>query len=157
MVKVITEDDHRYRLEDDAGRDIGWILHRVIGFRGFGDEAEAINAAFDAWCALETLLGRVDRTRRQTTVAREKLRLVHDGSAEWVSDGRVPLARVQRPDRTRSRNPSFAIELQLPSHATDGLRIAAALYLAQVLQPHLPADGIAAARQPDDPCVAVAP
>jgi hypothetical protein len=45
MFSVLQDGPGRYRLEDGAGEDAGWIRGRSIGVRGLRNEAEAIAAA----------------------------------------------------------------------------------------------------------------
>ena len=45
----------------DAGRTIGWIADNAVGFRGFGDETEAVHAA---WVAHRTIARKLARTHR---------------------------------------------------------------------------------------------
>ena len=135
MVRALADGEERHRLEDAEGRDIGWIVRRAIGFRGFPNEEVAMRAAFASWQALEAALNREYAGRPKRDVSADRMRIVHDGSSEWVSDGQLPLARLQRPldDGPES---SFAIELQLPSYATEGVTIAAAQVLARAIVPH---------------------
>ena len=110
MVRALADGEERHRLEDAEGRDIGWIVRRAIGFRGFPSEGAAMRAAFASWQALEGALNREYAGRPKRDVSPEQLRIVHDGSAEWVSDGQLPLARLQRPNDDGPAA-SFAIEL----------------------------------------------
>lgn len=139
MVRALADGEDRHRLEDADGRDIGWIVRRAIGFRGFATQEDAIDAALASWRALEAALNREYAGRPKRDVSRERIRVVHDGASEWVSDGQLPLARLQRPHEDTAEA-SFAIELQLPSYATEGVTVAAAQVLARVIAPHVAED-----------------
>ena len=143
MVRALADGEDRHRLEDTNGRDIGWIVRRAIGFRGFASEAAAMDAATDSWRALEASLNREYAGRPKRDVKADRLRIVRDGSGEWVSDGQIPIARLQRPPDDHSPVPTFAIELQLPSYATEGVTIAAAQVVARAIQHHLAGAGVA--------------
>jgi hypothetical protein len=72
------------------------IRGKSIGFRGLRNEAEVIVAASVGWRTLQSLLHREYAGRPREEVNWERLRFVNDGAYEWVSDGRIPLARVFR-------------------------------------------------------------
>lgn len=143
MVRALADGEDRHRLEDADGRDIGWIVRRAIGFRGFATQQDAVDAAFASWQALEGALNREYAGRPKREVSPDALRVVHDGASEWVSDGLLPLARLQRPNGD-TPDSSFAIELQLPSYATEGVTIAAAQVLARAIGAHVAEDRLAA-------------
>jgi hypothetical protein len=136
MVRIFAEGDRRHRLEDLAGRHIGWVRHRAIGFHGFVSERGAMHAAADAWRALERALRREYAGRPPSDVDTDALRLVSDGDAEWISDGRLTLARLRRPAITDTQYGNFTIEFELPSYATDGVVISAAHAMAGAVQQH---------------------
>ena len=147
MVRALADGDNRHRLENADGRDIGWIAQRTIGFRGFPTERDAVSAAVDSWHALEGALNREYAGRPRTQIAADRVRVVRDGSGECVSDGTTVLARLRRlPDDApsgssvatdASSGSSLAIELQLPTYATEGVAIAAAQVLARAIHRHL--------------------
>jgi hypothetical protein len=136
MVRIFADGDRRHRLEDLAGRHIGWVRHRVIGFHGFLSEGRAMSAAADAWRALERALRREYAGRPPSDVDTDELRLVTDGVAEWIADDRLTLARLRRPSVTDTQHGNFSIEFELPSYATDGVVIAAAHAMAGAVQQH---------------------
>ena len=137
MVRALADGENRHRLEDADGRDIGWIVQRAIGFRGFGSEEGAMRATVDSWRALEAALQREYAGRPRREIVPEQLRLVHDGTGEWISDGRIPLARLLRLPDDSSGGGAFGIELQLPTYASEGVTIAAAQVVARALRDHL--------------------
>ena len=94
MFSVLSDGPGRYRLEDGTGTDAGWIHGNAIGFRGLRNEAEAIVAASAGWRTLQSLLHREYAAWPRQEVNWELLRFVNDGAHEWVSDGRIPLARL---------------------------------------------------------------
>lgn len=125
MLKVLSDGDDRYRLENDSNLYVGWINGRAIGFRGFTTEAEAMAGAVTAWRALHLVLRRQYPGWPSYAPSLDALRLVHDGAYEWFADGTSPIARLIRPQR-RAWDTSFGIELVLPSYASEGVAIAAA-------------------------------
>lgn len=137
MVRALADGDDRHRLEDEDGRDFGWIVRRSIGFRGFGTEMRATRAALDSWVALEASLNREYAGRPKREVRAERLHIVRDESGEWIVDGEIRVARLQRVPDDPSRVPEYAIELQLPSYASEGVTIAAAQVVARAIHPHL--------------------
>jgi hypothetical protein len=127
MFKVFIDgNDDRLRLEDPAGRTIGWIRGHTIGFGGLASEKAAVRAVPDAWLALETTLQRGYPGRAPRSVKESNIALVHDGAYEWVADGFRPLARLMRPHTGRNPDDSFALEFIVPSYATQHVTIAAA-------------------------------
>src|SRR5688500_5973762 len=94
MVRALADGEGRHRLEGVDGRDIGWIVRRAIGFRGFATETHAMDAALDSWRALEASLNGEYAGRPKREVLVDALHIVHEGSSEWISDGRTRLARL---------------------------------------------------------------
>ncbi|HET9685382.1 MAG TPA: hypothetical protein VFP15_14850 [Gemmatimonadaceae bacterium] len=125
MLRVLSDGDNRYRLENDSNLHVGWINGRAIGFRGFATEAEAMIGASTAWRALHGVLRRQYPGWPNYQPSFGTLRLVHDGAYEWFADGTSPIARLIRPQR-RAYDLTFGIELVLPSYASEGVAIAAA-------------------------------
>ena len=125
MLRVLSDGDDRYRLENDDDVQIGWINGRAIGFRGFATEAEAKDGAIAAWRALDLVLRRQYPGWPSYAPVIDELKLVHDGAYEWFADGTSPIARLVRPQR-RAYDLTFGIELVLPSYASEGVAITAA-------------------------------
>ena len=96
MFSVLADGAGRYQLGDGTGADAGWIRGRAIGFRGLRNDAEAIVAASAGWRTLQRFLHREEAAWPRPEVDWERLRFVSDGAHEWVSDGRIPLARICR-------------------------------------------------------------
>jgi hypothetical protein len=139
MFKVFIDgNDDRLRLEDPAGRKIGWIRGNTIGFGGLSTEKAAVRAAVDAWRSLETTLERAYPGRARRQVDESNVGLVHDGAYEWIADGFRPIARLLRPRTERNSEDSFALELMAPSYATQHVTIAAAQAVWEVLSGHIP-------------------
>jgi hypothetical protein len=134
MLRVLSDGDDRYRLENDDDVQIGWINGRAIGFRGFATEAEARDGAVAAWRALDLVLRRQYPGWPNYEPALDRLQLVHDGAYEWFADGTAPLARLIRPQR-RAYDLTFGIELVLPSYASEGVAITAAHAVGAALAP----------------------
>ena len=137
MFTVIADGDGRYRLEDATGAQVGWIRGRSIGFQGMRSEAAAISAVGAAWNPLQASLRRHYAGRPRDEAALDRLRLAHDGAYEWVTDGRVPLARLHRPAADVADAP-FAVELVLPSYASEGAAIASTRCITVSLRPSSP-------------------
>jgi hypothetical protein len=148
MFSVLMDGPRRYRLVDGAGADAGWIRGKSIGFRGLSSEAEAIVAASAGWRALQLVLQREHAAWPRPDVDWERLRLVHDGAYEWVSDGRIPLARLYRTRRAAAHGlhdaaavawPArpLAVEFVAPSWLSDAYMIPLAHALWQALAPLL--------------------
>jgi len=134
MLRVLSDGDDRYRLENDDDVQIGWINGRAIGFRGFATEAEAKEAAVSAWRALDLVLRRQYPGWPSYAPVLDELKLVHDGAYEWFADGTSPIARLVRPQR-RAYDLTFGIELVLPSYASEGVAITAAHAVGAALAP----------------------
>ena len=124
MFSILTDGPRRDRLEDSTGANAGWIRGRSIGFRGLRNDAEAIVAASAGWRTLQSLLRREYAAWPRQEVDWERLRFVYDGAHEWVSDGRIPLARVyrtghraahDRDDVVAAVGPTLAVEFVVPA------------------------------------------
>ena len=132
MVNVHFEGTHRHRLESSSGMWIGWIHGRSIGLRGMRDEREATETAVALWEPLTSALAQHFPGRPIHRVSRSRLRVVHDGAYEWITDDRVPIARLDRRTGTRGSE-QLAIEFVLPSYATEGVVISVAHVVALAL------------------------
>lgn len=148
MFSVLADGPRRHRLTDGTGAELGWIRGRAIGFRGLRNKSEAIAAASAGWRSLQTLLHREYASWPREVVDWENLRFVHDGAHEWVSDGRIPLARLQRIGRRvedaqteRSAGTTstheLAVEFVVPSWTDEAAMIPIAHVLRNVLAPLL--------------------
>jgi hypothetical protein len=135
MVKILSEGDGKHRVEDEHERSIGWVSGRTIGFRGFATEHDAREAAVSARAALDRMLRSQYPGWPQRDTVVKRLRTVHDGAYEWFYDGHAAIARLLRPQR-RAYDPSFGIELVLPSFASEGLAVAAAYAATRAVEPH---------------------
>ena len=133
MLRVLSDGDDRYRLENDDDEKIGWISGRAIGFRGFATEEDAKAGAVAAWRALDLVLRRQYPGWPSDAPAMDELHLVHDGAYEWFADGTAPIARLIRPQR-RAYDLTFGIELVLPSYASEGVAITAAHAVGAALE-----------------------
>lgn len=130
MIKVLAAGENRHRLEDADGKHVGWIQGRALGFRGMRSEAEALAAVATAWRSFDAALRRHYFGRPAHETSLDVLRLVHDGAYEWVTDGRAPLARLYRPGDVGG---DYAIELVLPSYASEGVAISVAQVVGSAL------------------------
>lgn len=148
MFSVLAEGPRRFRLENGTGSNAGWIRGKSIGFRGLRNDAEAIVAASAGWRTLQSLLHGEGAARPRQKVDWEHLRFVNDGAYEWVSDGRMPLARVYRTGHGTVRTgddvagaggskPELAIEFVVPTWMSDESVIPLAHALWHALAPLL--------------------
>ncbi|MEP7346469.1 MAG: hypothetical protein ABI877_14455 [Gemmatimonadaceae bacterium] len=135
MHMVMTDGDNRYRLEDSAGMQIGWVSGLMIGFRGFMTESDARDAAVAARQALDSALQREYTGWPRYEPAFDQIRTVHVDAHEWFYDGTAPIARLLRP-QPRAYDGSFGIELILPSYASEGVAITAGLTVASAITPY---------------------
>lgn len=126
MVAALAYGEDAFRLVNAAGRDIGWIRRRTVGFGGFVSEDGARAAALEGARALASCLKREFGVARLELSDRRRLRAVRDGANEWIFDGRVRVARILPVESGRGRDQEFAIEFLLPSYVTDAVAINAA-------------------------------
>jgi hypothetical protein len=145
MLRFLGDGDGKYRLVNAGDREVGWIRGRVVGFRGFDSEERALAAAVTGAEALGAFLEQ-QTGRRHLPEPSGPLRLVHDGAHEWVSDGRIPVARLSRPPTSAAGRPTgdaaagdsaggaFAIEFVLPMAATEATAIHAAARVHAAVQ-----------------------
>ena len=136
MLRIFAEGEAGHRLEGPDGTVVGWVRGRGIGFRGFADERHAVDAAVAAWKALDAVLRRQFAGWPRHTPALDRLRVVHDGVYEWVSDGDSSLARLYRFADAPGPDGSLAIELELPSFASEGIAVAAAQLVGEAVRKH---------------------
>lgn len=111
MMTIQPDGTDRYRLLDRRGRQIGWIRGRAVRFDGFVSEQDVIDASKRAWRALERVLDR-GFERETGTEPSTALKLVRDRAYEWISRGRIPIARILRHEADRKK--AFAIEILVP-------------------------------------------
>ena len=148
MFSVLADGLGSYRLEDGTGADAGWIRGKSIGFRGLRNEAEAIVAASAGWRTLQSLLHREYAAWPRQDVSWERLRFVNDGAYEWISDGRIPLARLYRTTAAAAHGRGdvataawptrqLAVEFVVPSWMDEDAMIPLAHALWHVLAPLL--------------------
>src|SRR5687768_456769 len=140
MFKIFSDgSDEQLRLEDPAGRTVGWIRGHTIGFGGLASEKRALRAAVDAWPSLETTLQRDYPGREPRPISKTRVGLVRDAGAEWIAHGGHHLARLLRPLTGRNSADSFALEFFVPSYATRHVTIAAAQAVGKIVSRHVTA------------------
>jgi phage/plasmid primase-like uncharacterized protein len=138
MFKVFMDgNEDRLRLEDQKGEKIGWIHGHTIGFAGIDSEKDAMVAATEAARALETTLQRAYTGETFRPSANSTISLMSDGAYEWVVAGFRPLARLLRPNTQRNPEDSFALELLVPSYATQHVTLAVAHSVWDVLSKYV--------------------
>ena len=135
MLKVFSEGDDLFRLEDETGAHVGTIRGRTISFRGFATEDAARDAAVAAWRAMTDALRREYPSWPRYEPELERIVTTHDGAYEWFYDGTKAIARLVRP-RSGGRERSYCIELVLPSFASEGVAITASHGIARAVAPH---------------------
>ncbi len=133
MITILADGDYGHRLEDADGRNVGSIRNRTIRLGGLASEEEAMAATVDVWRVLDASLARQFPGWPRHQLATDRIRLVHDGAYEWISDGK-PLARLVRPRGDETIDTPFAIEFVLPSYSSDGVLISSAQLMAKALE-----------------------
>jgi hypothetical protein len=135
--RLVSEGDGKYRLEDKWGEVVAWARGHVVGVNGFFSAAESMAAVPILVQTVDEVLEREHSRRRHPEVDYDMMRLVHDGAYEWFAVDAVPLARLYRPRGEAPPNDSFAIELVLPSSATEATAITAARAIADRRRDHV--------------------
>ncbi len=134
MFKIFADgEDNGLRLEDSAGKTVGWIRGHTIGFDGLATEKAALQAVVAAWPSLETTLHREFPGRVKRPLNKANVDLTREGGSEWVADGSRSLARLLRPFTGRNSEDCFALEFFVPSYATQHVTIAAAQAVGEVV------------------------
>ena len=90
MLSIFDTGDSSFRLANQRDEDVGWIRASAIGFDGFATEPEALAAAVAGSEALAGYIERLTGSAPRFAPTSGRVRLVHDGAYEWVSDGLVP-------------------------------------------------------------------
>ena len=126
MLAVIAHGDDAFRLVDAAGRDVGWVRPRTIGFGSFVSVNAAHAAALDGARALVRCLKREFGVAHMELNEEPGLRTIRDAGAEWIADGQVRLARLLRMETGPGCGQEFAIEFLLPPYANQAVAINAA-------------------------------
>ena len=137
MLSIHADGENRHRVEDGFGTEIGWIHGRAIGFTGMRTLRDAVHAAATASHAFQAALRRQYPGWPQHEPRFEELRIVNDGAYDWISDGRVPLARLLRLKGEDARRGAFGLEFVLPTFASEGVAVVVAQSLGCALQAHL--------------------
>lgn len=130
MMRVIPDGKERFRLVDTHGAEVGWIRGRGVRVSRFLSGPQVSRGAHAAVRALEAAL-RYARTSLPGRHEHVKLRLVHDGPNEWISDGGTPIGRVLRP-RPATEEP-VTVQLVVPDYASDGAPLRAALSMVDAM------------------------
>jgi hypothetical protein len=137
MITILAHGEDAFRLVNGAGKDVGWVRPRTIGFGGFGGEEAARAGTLAGARALAGCLKREFGVAHPELRDRPRLRTVRDGAGEWIVDGRVRIARLLRVESGQSANEHLAIEYTLPSYATDAVAINAAQIMYRVMSPEM--------------------
>jgi hypothetical protein len=132
MLHIQPDGQQRSRLVDSDGREIGWIHGRAVRFSLDGSGYDIMTAASKAMHALQGVLTPALRGI-DNGAASVRLRLTHEGTHAWISDGPIPIARCFRPKG--STHPSLALQLVMPPGTDDqGVR-SATLAIEHALYP----------------------
>jgi len=126
MLAIIAQGEDIFRLVDTAGRDIGWVRPKTLGFGGFVSEHAARGAALDGARALVRCLKREFGRAHLELSDEPRARTIQDGDGEWVADGHVRVARLLRVENGDGCGREFAIEFRLPPYANHAVAINAA-------------------------------
>ena len=125
MLAVIAHGDDAFRLVDNAGRDVGWVRPKTVGFGGFVSENDAQGAALDGARALARCLKREFGRAHLELTDEPRGRIIRDANGEWIADGKVRVARLLRVE-SGGPGQEFAIEFRLPPYANHAVAINAA-------------------------------
>jgi hypothetical protein len=154
MLAVIAHGDDAFRLVDRAGRDIGWVRPKAVGFSGFVSEHAARGAALDGARALVRCLKREFGVTHLELNEKPRARTIRDGDGEWIADGRVRVARLLRIENGGAAGNEIAIEYRLPPYANQAVAINAAQIVYGALSRELTgASGPGALQAVHDPAV----
>lgn len=126
MLAVLAHGEDVFRLVDTAGRDVGWVRPKAIGFGGFLSEDGARAAALDGARTLARCLKREFGVTHLELSDPPRARTVRDRDGEWIVDGHARVARLLRVENGGGRDQDLAIEFQLPPYATEAVGINAA-------------------------------
>lgn len=126
MLDVIPAGEQHYRLVDRAGRDVGWIRRRAVRFFGFTSKSAVMRAAVVAWRAMRRVVAQRSGSPPPRRDDLDELRIVHDGAYEWISDGRIPIARLYREAKNDGSPGTFAVELIVPRNGEEQSVVAVA-------------------------------
>ena len=127
MLTVFDTGEASFRLANRKDEDVGWIRGNAVGFGGLPDESSAMKAALAGAQTLAAYLERTGGPGSAPPRSTGRLKIVQDGTAEWVNRGSHPLARLLRP--SDDQPDAFAIEFVLPSH----LKAGGAIGVSQIL------------------------
>jgi hypothetical protein len=130
MLRLMSDGDSKYRLENSAGTVVGWIRGQVIGLTGFASVADAIALVPALNHKLEIALTRKAR-RSPPALDPGTLHLADDGAYEWTADGARAIARVYPPGIGGTPNNSVSIEFVLPASVKEAAITRAALAIVE--------------------------
>lgn len=111
----------------DGHRRYGWIAGDRVGFVGFGDHVEAVQAA---WVAHRTVVRRLARSPGAAPMSDDvrTFALVWYGEDEMILANETPIAVLVRPDRDGASHPdSYGFVIRIPGDA-DHLDVRATAY-----------------------------
>ena len=110
----------------DGDRRYGWIAGDRVGFVGFGDPVEAVQAA---WVAHRTMMRRLARAPDAAPVPNDArtLALVRYADDEVILANETPIAELVRPDSGLTDSDSYGFVIRIPGD-TDHLGVRATAY-----------------------------
>jgi hypothetical protein len=103
----------------DGDRRYGWIAGNRVGFVGFGDHVEAVQAA---WVAHRTMMRRLARAPGAARMSDDvrAFALVRYGGDEVILANETPIAVLVRPDTDgTSASDSYGFVIRIPDSADD--------------------------------------
>lgn len=126
MLSVFETGEATFRLSNARDEEVGWIRDGALGFGRLESEQQAIRAAVAGSDALAAYLERVAGASEHAERKDGPVKVVNDGTYEWVVRGSTQLARLYRPEGDARTRGTFSVEFVLPSYVKDGTAIAAA-------------------------------
>ena len=103
----------------DGDRRYGWIVGDRVGFVGFGDHVEAVQAA---WVAHRTMMRRLARSAGAAPMSDDgrTFALVRYGEDEMILANEKPIAELVRPDTDgASDSDSYGFVIRIPGDLDD--------------------------------------
>lgn len=124
-------------------RQTGWISGNRVGFVGFSDHLQAVQAA---WVAHRAMMRRMAPIGTPPSDHRTTFALAWDGGKEVIFANGEPIAALVRPNSTGpSASESFGFEIRIPGHV-DEVSVRATAYRMSLA---LRSSGIAWTTQPE--------
>lgn len=137
MITIMGDGNNGHYLEDPDGGRIAHIRQQTVRLGGLESKTQAIAATVEVRRVLDAELARHLPGWRCASPVPERLRFVHDGAYEWISDGEKPLARLIRAALDDAIDKPWSIEFVFPSYVNDGVLVSSAHVMVSALQAFL--------------------